>query len=551
MFGFKKLTGINGFDYYNLNSAIQNDFAWSMAELNDYIYVGTGRNLFSSTITNVLPDVITKLPLIVDDKFRRNNFAEIWRYKKDHSLPWMKVYKSSRNNGSNGFNTMITHKPLSASPAIYAAGTGEKLTIVKSLNGIRWLTVDTSNIEGTICKSMISLNGLLYLSSINENETKPLLYYSRDPEFHKFQPILCGDSSPINGSIHNMIVFNNKLYLFTTGSNGVEVWRSKFSDPKKNQWIKIIGNGFGDETNTLPMSMGIFHDFLYISATKNIPLSLAVPAGFDIIRINKNDKWQKIVGGAPLIPANINHQKNNSCIAKHNSGFDNPFNIFAWQIKEYKNKLLISTLDSSNNMEIIRDTLLCNTKSLEHKYGKPLITFLINLYSLVITLLDSFKYEKGFNFYVSDDGVNFRTLFKDGLKSSQNNGGRILFVDSKNDLFIGTANNLLGGEVWKGSIVENINYSKTPRTNIFTYLNCTEELNKLYTNILTKLYRIYNSLDSCNASKSNLNFDSSSLNNLSKQMCYFMKHRLNVADDIEGIKRLMVNINDFLDCIVY
>ena len=115
MFGFKKLTGINGFDYYNLNSAIQNDFAWSMAELNDYIYVGTGRNLFSSTITNVLPDVITKLPLIVDDKFRRNNFAEIWRYKKDHSLPWMKVYKSSRNNGSNGFNTMITHK-LSSNP---------------------------------------------------------------------------------------------------------------------------------------------------------------------------------------------------------------------------------------------------------------------------------------------------------------------------------------------------------------------------------------------------------------------------------------------------
>ena len=162
MFGFKKLTGINGFDYYNLNSAIQNDFAWSMAELNDYIYVGTGRNLFSSTITNVLPDVITKLPLIVDDKFRRNNFAEIWRYKKDHSLPWMKVYKSSRNNGSNGFNTMITHKPVSASPAIYAAGTGEKLTIVKSLNGIRWLTVDTSNIECTICKSMISLIGLLY-----------------------------------------------------------------------------------------------------------------------------------------------------------------------------------------------------------------------------------------------------------------------------------------------------------------------------------------------------------------------------------------------------
>ena len=36
---FKNLTPTNGFDYNNLNNARQNNYAWSMSELGDYIYV--------------------------------------------------------------------------------------------------------------------------------------------------------------------------------------------------------------------------------------------------------------------------------------------------------------------------------------------------------------------------------------------------------------------------------------------------------------------------------------------------------------------------------
>lgn len=552
MFGFKKLTNINGFDFYNLNSSVQNDFAWSITELDDYIYVGTGRNLTSTTLKNIMPPSITKLPLIAGDSFEEDNLAEIWRYKKDHSLPWMKVYKSSCENKIEGFNTMITHKPLSSSPAIYAAGTGKRLTLLKSLNGIRWLKVDTSNVEGTMSNSMVSLNGILYLSTINTEccEDKPLLYYSRDPEFHKFKPILFNNSScDIKGSIYNMIEFNDKLYLFTTGENGVEVWRSKFSDPQRNEWIKVACNGFGDESNTYPMSMGIYNDCLYVSTTKYLPLSLAVPAGFDIVRINKNDNWQLVVGGNPLVPTHSCCCKRNCSVSGFNSGFNNPFNLYAWQIKEYKGKLLISTLDSSSNMEIIRDILLANVTALETEYGKVFITFLINLYSLVITLLDSFNYEKGFNFYVSDDGVNFRTLFNDGLKSNKNSGGRILFVDSNNDLFVGTTNSLLGAEVWKGSIVNSADYSECNSIKAFSYLDCLDDLNDLYNNLLSNLYEIYNSLARNKDICINSILDNNSLNNLSNQICYFMTHRINTTDDVEGIKRLLVNINDFLEYI--
>ena len=49
---FEKLNKINGFDFKNPINAKQNNYAWSMAELGDYIYVGTGRNV---------PWIVTKL----------------------------------------------------------------------------------------------------------------------------------------------------------------------------------------------------------------------------------------------------------------------------------------------------------------------------------------------------------------------------------------------------------------------------------------------------------------------------------------------------------
>ena len=80
MLGFKKLNEINGFDEANLNNAKQNNYAWSMAEFGDYIYVGTGRNIAAVTIQ--LLGEGAKVPLLIrSDKIENN--AEIWRYKKD------------------------------------------------------------------------------------------------------------------------------------------------------------------------------------------------------------------------------------------------------------------------------------------------------------------------------------------------------------------------------------------------------------------------------------------------------------------------------------
>ncbi|MCG1012530.1 hypothetical protein JT739_07935 [Tepidanaerobacter sp. GT38] len=65
------------------------------------------------------------------------------------------------------------------------------------------------------------------------------------------------------------------------------------------------------------------------------------------------------------------------------------------------------------------------------------------------------KFPRGFDLYVSEDGVNFSSVFLDGLNNPHNYGGRILFVDSENNLYIGTANPFEGCEVWKTDSIPN------------------------------------------------------------------------------------------------
>ena len=55
MLSFKNLTPTNGFDSNDLNNARQNNYAWSMSDLRDYIYVGTGRNIPVNIISAIVP----------------------------------------------------------------------------------------------------------------------------------------------------------------------------------------------------------------------------------------------------------------------------------------------------------------------------------------------------------------------------------------------------------------------------------------------------------------------------------------------------------------
>ncbi|MBX7394998.1 hypothetical protein K4H77_11965 [Clostridium chauvoei] len=456
---YKKLTPTNGFDFKDLLNARQNNYAWSMGELGEYIYVGTGRNVLVSIIKAMVTRVgvdptAINFPISIKP-IAEDNLGEIWRYKKDGSLPWKRVFKAEANSGIEGFRFMIANRPFGGNPCLYAAAFGSEIKILKTTNGVDWEYVNTTNLLGTSSRAMVIHRGKVYVATIDEfnsGET-PLLYASREPEFYSWKSVIGSGANNPKGAITNMEVFNDRIYVATSSEDGVQVWRSKNRDPKADEWVCIVDKGFGDGANTFTLSIGVFDEYLYVSASKLLPLSWVIPLGCDIIRIDKRDNWRLVVGGPALIETNpIGHR--GKSLSGLGSGFNNPFNVYAWQIKEYKGNLLVSTFDSATNVELILELILANRTLLEARIGEDTVRALIKIFKLVVRLLNEKNYPFGFNLYVSSDGINFDLAIRKGLCNRYNYGGRILYVDKCNDLYIGTANPYQGCEVWKTNNVQ-------------------------------------------------------------------------------------------------
>ena len=482
MYSFKNITPTNGFDYSDLDNARQNNYAWSICELDEYIYVGTGRNVAYNIINSIYSEIITPIsitPTIVD------NSPEIWRYKRNDSLSWEKVYSVPNHFKISGIRYIISHRPFNGNRYLYAASYGEKLKIFKSSNGVNWFPLSDIILEGTSSRTMISHEGKLYIATIDEkNSTStPNLYSSIDPEFYPWEPIIDTDdplydkSKNPNGSISEIIVFNDKIYVSTNNLDGVQVWRTNDSTPKLNDWTMIVDNGFGDATNQYTLSMGVFKNHLYVSANKSLPLAWLSPMGCDIIRISPNDHWELVVGSKAIIPSSPSKGIRNTSLSGLNSGFSDPFNVYAWQIKEYNGKLLITTFNDSINMEVILETLITNKNEIENKIGAEQTNTIIKLYNSIVYQLNSIGYPFGFDLYESTDGIKFTPVFLNGLNNKYNYGGRKLFVDSSNTLYIGTANPFQGCEVWKFGYKSNDNHYHSMRRNYSCLLSIQKELN--------------------------------------------------------------------------
>lgn len=454
MYRFKKLNPTDGFDFNNLDNARQNNYAWAIAELGDYIYVGTGRNVPLTILQSIAPDI--NIPAILKAT-NQDNLAEIWRYKKNGELPWEIVYKAKPGSGITGFRFIINAKPAGSAQCLYASTYGNQVKVIKSYNGINWFVMPYDTLIGNSSRYMVTIKDKLYLAvvdEINSSET-PFLYRSKDPEFYPWEnvtdttnPDFDPDKNP-QGSIANMAIFNNKLYVSTSNSSGVQVWRSNKEVPEMNDWTLIVDNGFGDSENQLSLSIGVFNDYIYVSGIKAPPLSWAIPVGFDMIRIDKADNWQLVVGGRPLTPAKPSKGIRNKSLSGYTSGFNNPFNVYAWQIQEYNNSLLVSTFDDSSNMEVILNTVLANKEYLINEIGESDTETLIKIYQKIIKLLAETKYPIGFDLYRSINGRYFTPLLKNGINNMNNYGGRILYVGKDNKLIIGTSNPFDGCQIWR------------------------------------------------------------------------------------------------------
>lgn len=81
---------------------------------------------------------------------------------------------------------------------------------------------------------------------------------------------------------------------------------------------------------------------------------------------------------------------------------------------------------------------------------------------------------------MSYDGVHFSSVFLKGLWDPHNYGGRILYVDSRNELYIGTANPFLGCEVWKTSDIEDSNLRSYDENHYRSLWKAREIINENY-----------------------------------------------------------------------
>jgi hypothetical protein len=435
---FNKITPINGFDT-DKNNAMQNNYAWSMSELGEYLYVGTGRNFLIGVLSiyvnsGLIPGFEIPEDLIPDPI---DNRGEIWRYHK--GLPnagWERVFKAPE--GIIGFRFMIRYTDPNGVTALYAgAANTPKVKVYRSTNGIDWIETDNSNLLQSTTRSMvIHTNGKLYIATFEE------LTPSQESYIFEYVPptistpqgswkrVTVDSSTPgfdpaknPSGQVALMESFNGHIYAAILKQDGFDLWRTTGTEPVVNGWKLVIDKGAGDALNKVPASFGVFEDHLYVGVVM-FPLLAANPISasafkpFDLVRIDKNDIWQIVIGGQPVEPTIPTTGNRGIALSLLPSGAGYPFNLYCWQLQEYEGEFYLGTFD-----------------------------WLIVL-SRVLQIPPSSPYS-GFDLFKSKDGINWESITSNGLGNQDNYGDRILFKSTNGHLYLGTANPFEGCEVWE------------------------------------------------------------------------------------------------------
>lgn len=460
---FLKITPVNGFDRCNLDNARQNNYAWSMAELGDYIYVGTGRNIVYSVIASGVIGDIEPPKEFTPEKVDMN--GEIWRYKKDGSKHWELVYKAPKDKGVMGFRFMIKFTTECGEEGLYAGAASYlgKIYIAKFTECSGWKLLDTGITVGNSTRSMVIQNGKLYMSVIYDNvdgkEELPFIYESADPEKDVWKLVTGHGEKGKNpsGAVIIMEVFNNRVYAGVGSSQGFEIWKTKGETPENNNWELVVDKGAGDALNEIPLSMGTFGDYLYVgtalyfgilSVDPNI--GYVYPKGFDIIRIDKNNNWQLVVGGQARKPTKPTKGSRTPAMSGIPSGFGFITNGYCWQIQEFKGELYVGTWDwSVLILPIYKAIIESNGKTILDIIDNTTIKFIFKNPKLVVLLVLLLYPLLGFDLYKTKDGKCWETISLNGFCNCENYGVRKLFKSQDGKLYLGIANPFSGCQVFK------------------------------------------------------------------------------------------------------
>ena len=252
----------------------------------------------------------------------------------------------------------------------------------------------------------------------------------------------------------NLMVFNDYLDIGEYNDEEIALERVLFSKTGKN-----ADGQFGG---------GLDCRFLNANLDQSV----------NLYRMDKNENMELVVGNSTkMFP--------NGSLSGLKSGFGRNENQYIWRMEVYDGKLYVGTHDASSLLEclgqFVNGNLLKRTPSEwkdQWNYLKALMKALAtvdpngtgNPDTLAQTIKFSYNFvfknitvrnmasaikllnylrtaKRGFDLYVTEDGVNFETITIDGFGDPYNHGLRV-FATTDQGLCLGTANPFFGTQIW-------------------------------------------------------------------------------------------------------
>lgn len=252
----------------------------------------------------------------------------------------------------------------------------------------------------------------------------------------------------------NLMVFNDYLYIGEYNDEEIALERILFSKTGKN-----ADGQFGG---------GLDCRFLNANLDQSV----------NLYRMDKIENMELVVGNSTkMFP--------NGSLSGLKSGFGRNENQYIWRMEVYDGKLYVGTHDASSLLEcfgqFVNGNLLKRTPSEwkdQWSYLKALMKALEtvdpngtgNPDTLAQTIKFSYNFvfknitvrnmasaikllnylrtaKRGFDLYVTEDGVNFETITIDGFGDPYNHGLRV-FATTDQGLCLGTANPFYGTQIW-------------------------------------------------------------------------------------------------------
>ena len=252
----------------------------------------------------------------------------------------------------------------------------------------------------------------------------------------------------------NLMVFNDYLYIGEYNDEEIALERILFSKTGKN-----ADGQFGG---------GLDCRFLNANLDQSV----------NLYRMDRDENMELVVGNATkMFP--------NGSLSGLGSGFGRNENQYIWRMQVYDGKLYVGTHDASSLLEcfgqFVNGNLLKRTPSEwkdQWNYLKALMKALAtvdpngtgNPDTLAQTIKFSYNFvfknitvrnmasaikllnylrtaKRGFDLYVTEDGVNFETITIDGFGDPYNHGLRV-FATTDQGLCLGTANPFYGTQIW-------------------------------------------------------------------------------------------------------